>query len=197
MRITYLVEKVGPYHAFRLGEIKDHEITVIETRPQSERYAWKENISINTYGLSSFATKVDLEKLILDSKPDGIFITGYGFKEMLWALSIGIKNHIPLSLLSDTTYLDEPKNKVKEIIKSFLVTQFQSALVAGTRSRNYLLSLKMSAEHIYQPYDIVDNQYYSERSTNSTYPIPYFLCINKVYCGPPVKRGKCVPLAIR
>lgn len=180
MRITYLVEKVGPYHAFRLGGIKSHDLTVIETRPQSQKYAWKENISIQTFGLKTPAQKSDLEVLILNSRPEVLFITGYGFKEMLWAISIGIKHKIPMSLLSDTTYWDEPKSKAKELIKSWLVSHFQSALVAGTRSREYLISLKMSAENIFQPYDIVDNDYYSEKLINQKPQKPYFLCISRL-----------------
>jgi len=180
MRITYLLEKTGPYHAFRLEGIQDHRVTILETRPHSSRYPWKESIFLSPVFLKENSSYKDLETLILNSKPEILFITGYGFKEMLWALSIGIRHQIPRVLISDTTYLDEPKNKFKEKLKSYLVSEFQSALVAGTRSRQYLASLGMDSGSIFQPYDIVDNGFYSEKTGERILGSEYFLCISRL-----------------
>ncbi len=180
MRITYLVERIGPYHAYRLAGIKNHELSIVETRSNSDRYAWQEDLKFKSFALKSDPHYEDLWKIILETNPEVVFISGYGFTEMLWGFAWAIKNKIPIVMLSDTTVQDEPKLLIKEKIKSFLVSNVSTALVAGIASRNYLVALGFDNDQIFEPYDIVDNDFYRNQVDTNPMNYPYFLSISRL-----------------
>ena len=179
MKVTYLVEKVGPYHAFRLGAIKDQDLTILETRPNSERYSWKENITVHSLSLSNNSTYLDLWKILDKSRPEVLFISGYGFREMLWGFAWAIRFDFPIVLISDSTVGDEPQLLIKEKVKNFIISHVNSGFVAGIRSRKYLESYSIPSKLIFEPYDIIDNSYFSIRNEVSPVDFPYFLCISR------------------
>ncbi len=180
MKITYLVERMGPYHAFRLSGVTNHALSIIETRPESDRYAWQESISLNTLPLPAGSTWIDLWELITETQPKVIFISGYGFTEMLWGMAWAVKHDVPIVMLSDTTVQDEPKLLIKEKIKSFIISNIETALVAGKASKRYLISLGFREDRIFEPYDIVDNDFYAVKSGFRPFLEPYFLSISRL-----------------
>nr|WP_245151952.1 glycosyltransferase [Prochlorococcus marinus] len=59
-----------------------------------------------------------------------------------------------------------------------MLKNFSSAIVAGVESSNYLKLLKFKARNIFQPYDVVDNDYFFEyNSKEKFFHSNYFLCI--------------------
>jgi glycosyltransferase involved in cell wall biosynthesis len=83
--------------------------------------------------------------------------------------------------MSDSTYDDEPRTWLKERLKRTLVGAYSAAVVAGSRSRCYLRGLGFPDEAIFEPWDVVDNEYFATTSAASLkmFDRPYFLCISR------------------
>lgn len=182
MNICYLVERAGPYHLFRLGAITAHKLSVIETNSVSDIYEWKEKLVAGFPLFSPVLKHPETLDSLLDSlKPDVIFLTGYGFKEMLWGMAWAIRNKVPIVMQSDSTELDAPRQRWKELIKKGIVANVQAALIAGSRSRKYLLQLGLGEAAVFEPYDIIDNDFFSAPDTGLSLPEkPYFLCVSRL-----------------
>ncbi len=185
MKICYLLEKAGPYHIFRLNALQAHprsELSVIETQPCSGTYSWKEKPGIDfTIALMEENTYSALAEILELKLPDVIILTGYGFKEMLWAMAWAVRNSVPVVMQSDSTYEDQPRIWLKEQIKHFLLSHIQAAFVAGKRSSSYLQKLGIRSTAIFTPYDIIDNAFFSGTDrTDSPVGSPYFLCVSRL-----------------
>jgi glycosyltransferase involved in cell wall biosynthesis len=85
------------------------------------------------------------------------------------------------------------------IVKKIFVSQFESALVSGSLTKQYLVSLGMDPNKIHLGYDVVDNSYFSSHSLisdgtqfpRSALPNEYFLSISRL-----VKK-KNLPLVLK
>jgi len=185
MKIVFLIEKVGPYHAYRLEQLMDYmDVVCVETRPSSERYAWKESQK------DTIAKKIhpfrgntveQLSELLRSLQPQVLFVGGYGFKEMIWAMCWGVQKAIPMVMLSDSTQIDEPRHFAKECIKKMIVANCTAAFVAGTSSKAYMEALGMASNAIFTPYDIVDNDFYAEKiELTSLHHRPYLVCVSRL-----------------
>ncbi len=180
-KICFLIEKIGPYHVFRLQQIQHLKPVCIETRPGSKRYAWKDTevigdsifqLTENSYGA--------LNTLLNEIEPQVLFITGYGFKEMLWGIAWAVAHGVQVVMQSDSTILDEPRVFYKEWIKKFIVSHCAAALVAGKRSREYISQLGIKQESIFAPYDVVDNDFYKRDALPPKTPGNFILCISRL-----------------
>jgi len=185
MKIVFLIEKVGPYHAYRLEQLMDYmDVVCVETRPSSERYAWKESqkdtIAKKIHPFTG-NTVEQLSELLSRLQPQVLFVGGYGFKEMIWAMCWGVQKAIPMVMLSDSTQIDEPRHFAKEWIKKMIIANCDAAFVAGTSSKAYMQALGMASNAIFTPYDIVDNDFYAERiELTSLHDRPYLVCVSRL-----------------
>lgn len=66
--------------------------------------------------------------------------------------------------MSDSQEMDSPRKAWQEWIKGWIVRNGSAALVAGRRHREYAMTLGMPADQIAEGYDVVDNEYFIERS---------------------------------
>lgn len=182
MNICYLIERAGPYHLFRLNALTGHDLSVIETNAASDQYQWKEQLTAGFALLSpQLRVPADLFTILDAAGPDVIFLTGYGFKQMLWGLAWATRNQVPVVMQSDSTELDSPRQEWKELIKKQLLANVQAAFVAGTRSRLYLHKLGIHNEAIFEPYDIVDNEFFASPAPGpKPEEGPYFLCVSRL-----------------
>jgi glycosyltransferase involved in cell wall biosynthesis len=126
-------------------------------------------------------------------QPDILVIPGWGFPVARMALRWARKKRIPTILMSESKWDDEPRRWWKEKLKSFLyIGQFQAALVGGNLHKDYLVRLGMAEESIFLGYDVVDNQYFTEKSqqirrnsqiSRKKYPkipsAPYFIAVTR------------------
>ena len=67
-------------------------------------------------------------------------------------------------VMSESARQDEPRTKWKEMIKRRIVSFFSAALVGGRRHVEYLVELGVPRERIFTGYDVVDNEYFRERT---------------------------------
>src|SRR5690606_6232121 len=71
----------------------------------------------------------------------------------------------PAVLMSDSMLHDRTRRRGYESIKRRVVRLFGSALVAGARHRDYACALGLSADAVFDGYDVVDNAHF-ERGAN-------------------------------
>ena len=193
LNILFVVEKIGPYHNARfndLSKVKEFKIFVLETNNTSKTYLWEEiknynyeicklkKIQKGSQKFSNIAHQID--EILLQIQPNFIFLTGWYEKVHYYIIYKSFFKKIPLTILSDSRYRDYRRVFYKELIKKILLRNFCSGLVAGRESRDYLLRLNFKEKDIFTPYDVVDNDYFSQPlKKNKISYSDYFLCISR------------------
>lgn len=91
-------------------------------------------------------------------------IPGYARWEFLAAL-LYLKGRGKLAIMmSDSKYDDFPRRPAREWAKGWVVRLFDGAVVSGTKAGAYLAGLGMDPGRIFQGYDVVNNEHFSEAS---------------------------------
>lgn len=90
-------------------------------------------------------------------RPDAVAVTGYVRPESMAALRWAEKNDRPAILLSESQEMDAPRTWWKEAVKRRRVRRFSSALVGGSRHREYLAKLGMPIDRVALGYNAVDH----------------------------------------
>lgn len=183
-RVLIALRRIGPYHHARLAATncvtsngKALEITALETRPLSQEYAWsyipQANYQVEKLAESS-NPEADPPNRSLDSqigtlldrqRPQVIVTVGWADRSYQRLILAAHSRRLPLIIVSDSRITDEPRIAVKEAIKRLLLRNYSSALVAGKESRAYLEILGFPSKAIYQPWDVVDNDFFAQVST--------------------------------
>jgi len=198
-KILVLFTNLGPYHQARLRAFNElinntGNLTGLEITRDGVDYQWNTTVQNLNFPVTSILegklpsqvnVLVQVQKTfatLTRLNPDVLVIAGYGQVIMntalLWAIFYG-KVRI---LFSDTKEDDSPRSRITETVKSFLVKQYQAALVAGNCHKNYLIKLGMPEAAIFTGYDVVDNAVFHPSKIRTLPPplnIPYFLAINR------------------
>ena len=188
---VFLVQRLGPYHHARLrawAAARTGRVNVIEFRSGEAVYAWAPVVEDGGYGRFQSHSNPELSQRLAGLQPQVIVCVGYADPEVLHAVTWALRRCVPLVLCSDSTWADEPRNWIKEMLKRQVVRCFDSALVAGTRASDYLTSLGLPAQRQFRPWDVVDNSYFENGADlgranemaarlNSNLPSRYFLCV--------------------
>ena len=197
--VLMALHRVGPYHdaRFEVASVGwQHPLVVLETRPASQEYPWSAGQSQRSYQLLRlkgaldpeqdpplFCMRQQLQKLVCQLSPAVIVTVGWADSSYLELLRIGQQQNIPLVVISDSRKVDTRRSFWKEWLKSQLLRGYSASLVAGTQSRQYLLELGFRPEAIFQPWDVVDNQRFTQLAlqtrTQSTDQRP-FLCVARL-----------------
>ncbi|GEM_PF-3830174 len=171
MVVLLCLHRVGPYHRARLiaAVRAGMNLTVLQTRPQSQEYAWTFDPSgpyelISLTGAAGPEADPPLDQLVLQleallnrTRPAAIASVGWADRAYQSLLVLAHKRRIPVVLVSDSRHRDEPRSGGKEWLKRQLLRGYSAALVAGTESRDYLTGLGFCSDAIVQPWDVVDN----------------------------------------
>lgn len=194
MTVLFFLHRIGPYHHARFMEAnKVMKLIVVETRPQSEEYPWifeasggyqieKYTAAVNGGGAYGRALKRYVSTVIGRHKPDVVVTTGWAGAEYHAVVLEAVARKIPRVVISDSRYEDEPRKFYKELSKKIILKAFSGALVAGTSSRNYIVRLGMNPNAVFQPWDVVDNQYFLSRNDSAgvvDYNKRALLCISR------------------
>ena len=161
INILFTVEKIGPYHNARfncIAKSKEFNLNILETNSESNRYPWKDNLNqkYKVFDLSNkkkknlkFQIICEVNKILLETKPDIVFTSGWNEKTSHYLLFICQIKKIPLVMLSDSRYKDTKRNIFFECIKKILLKGCSSAIVAGAESENYLIRLGFKSSDIF------------------------------------------------
>jgi len=192
--VLLCLHRVGPYHQVRLSAVADvgMNLTVLQTRPQSQEYAWTFDPS-GPYELISLTGAAgpeadpprdqlvrQLEALLTRARPAAIVSVGWADRAYQSLLVLAHKRRIPVVLVSDSRHRDEPRSGSKEWLKRQLLRGYSAALVAGTESRDYLTGLGFCSHAIVQPWDVVDNAFFAQASAIPAHREPHFLCVSRL-----------------
>jgi glycosyltransferase involved in cell wall biosynthesis len=166
-----LFKRIGPYHNARLRAAgRLGAITAIELEPDDTTYAWNKvdadsgYTRLQLHAARGSGWRENSQRLgqLLDSvDAAAVAIPGYSEPLALFALSWCKFKSRTAILLSESTRVDARRRWLAELAKSLIVRQFDTALVGGSRHVEYASYLGLDPERIYQGYDAVDNEYFS------------------------------------
>ncbi|MEM9446952.1 MAG: glycosyltransferase [Cyanobacteria bacterium P01_E01_bin.6] len=216
MHIVVLFHNIGGYHAARLRAAeavfrqRGWRLTAIQETDNADEHPWgdlEKEISFPLVTLlpakevpnvrhrhpqSTLAAK-RLPNCLRHLNPDILVIPGWGYPMSRVALKWAQHHRRPAILMSESKWDDAPRSRWKELLKSLLYTRkFQSALVGGALHKEYLVKLGFSTQGIFYGYDIVDNDYFTEKAAQARHnpctirqyhpqiPIrPYFITVTR------------------
>lgn len=169
--------RIGPYHHARLVALGSRTCLVaVECSSIDKTYAWDTVSRKDEYQVVLLFKGEDVDALpmkvvtkrvnsvLAEIGADAVSIPGWSSPAALAVLAWCRRTRTPSILMSDSTAHDEPRKPWKEWVKSRVVRQFSSALVAGSPHVEYAASLSMPRERIFTGYDVVDNTYFQTNS---------------------------------
>lgn len=174
--LVIMIERVGPYHAARLGAIaralgQARRVVALELCRRDTTYGWDE-IAVNQ---AQWRRKTLFDALprpaaqvaravwaaLSEMKPGCVAIPGWGSSAAVAALVWCRLRHVPAIVMSDSTAEDAPRDAMREMVKRRLLGIAGAGLVAGSRHKAYLKALGMSETVIHTGYDVVDNDHFA------------------------------------
>ncbi|BAY07258.1 glycosyltransferase family 4 protein [Calothrix sp. NIES-2098] len=200
VKIAVIFTNYGPYHISRVSALHKKcseigwEVIGIELARHETTYTWKVNVQELPFKLISIIEESPLEQvkfhhfiaklysILAEVKVDVFAIAGYFNFGMLATLLWSMWHRKPAILLSETTENDSHRSWWREIVKSWIVRKYKSALVGGQPQKRYLLKLGLLNESIFLGYDVVGNEtFHTEKIKSLQNPLkhPYFLAINR------------------
>jgi glycosyltransferase involved in cell wall biosynthesis len=191
--VLFFLRRIGPYHHARFQEArKSLDLIVVETRPHSQEYSWQfhpadaykiDRLSITDdpeKGLRGKALRNEVDAMAEKFQPQVVVTTGWADPEYHAVVLAASRRGIPCVVISDSRYEDEPRKRYKEFVKRLVLQSYSAALVAGTSSREYLVRLGFNNSAIFQPWDVVDNHYFTREGRNDvSFQDRYFLCVSR------------------
>jgi 1,2-diacylglycerol 3-alpha-glucosyltransferase len=101
-----------------------------------------------------------LQACLTELSPDVVCINGWSFGGAIAALQWCVSHQVPVIMMSDSTALDHPRHRWKEMVKHRIVGLCSARLVAGSRHRDYIAELGAPLERVFTGYDVVDNDHF-------------------------------------
>jgi len=176
-KVAVLFWRFGPYHQTRLaaaGEIL--QVFGIEACGMEDTYAWEKTKTSGSFIRMTLTDRQantrqwkqelisKMQSALADLKPAVVAVPGWASADALSALSWCGRTNTPAVLMSESTEWDERRVQWKEWMKSRIVRHCSAALVGGRPHADYAEQLGMEPDRIFQGYDIVDNDYFSQKA---------------------------------
>jgi glycosyltransferase involved in cell wall biosynthesis len=90
-----------------------------------------------------------------------VVISGWAAPESFAAIRWARHNRVPLVVMSESQADDAVRSRVREALKSRIVTLCDAALVGGPPHRDYMAALGVPPARIHLGYDAVDNEHFA------------------------------------
>ncbi|MDJ0596560.1 MAG: glycosyltransferase family 4 protein [Pleurocapsa sp. MO_226.B13] len=175
--IALIHTQFGPYHLARvkvLQAIYPGSVKLIQLAERELQREWTvegempEIFTVAGGALETLNPQVIADKLIehlATIKPAVVVIAGYNYLAMRKATKWAKQNGVKTVLLSDSQYLDQPRNLIKEALKGWWIrNNFDAAFVAGASAAFYLEHLGFRRDRLWRCYDVVENQYFASHA---------------------------------
>jgi glycosyltransferase involved in cell wall biosynthesis len=205
INVCYLTTFIGDYHAARLKRLSDdlrnfnaslklaqfNENSDLYDHPQVRRQELLRFLDVTRFHSPKGIGLIQAVWSFLQTeKPGHIFVLGYFDAISLTALAYAKLFRRKIYFMSDSKADDQPRARYSEFVKKLILRFFDGALVAGKRHCDYFKSLGFT-KPIETGYDVVDNQYFSERAKQfsrkisllhrlNVIPSKYILCISRL-----------------
>ena len=174
--VAVVFHHIGPYHHARLNAAAD-KLSVMGIEWSAQAYdGWGTAESPQRYQKISLFPKATVaypktaelrcafSSALEQAKPDVVAVNGWNNFGSLVAANCCVRRGIPMVVMSESSRQDEPRSWWKEAIKQRIVGLYSAALVGGQRHADYLVELGMPRERIFTGYDVVDNNYFAQRT---------------------------------
>jgi 1,2-diacylglycerol 3-alpha-glucosyltransferase len=198
-KVAIFFTNYGPYHLARIKSFQSlvadkWQLIGLEISRDGVDYQWKTNLEnskleihtiLDNLKPSDVDIKTNIKKtfnILSKTNPSIIVIAGYSRLSMLSGLFWSFWQRRPAILLSESKEDDQPRVWWKEIVKSWLIKKYASALVGGDIHKRYLIKLGLSENAIFTGYDVVDNDvFHPDNTKHLSSPLnkPFFLAINR------------------
>ncbi len=179
-RVAVLFQRFGPYHHARLNAAgRLLQVWGLEACAMEDTYAWQKvegaaaftRVTLTDRDSGDRRWKRELRRKLrraLDEiKPQAVMVPGWSSADALGALSWCAETNTPTVVMSESTAWDERRAGWKEWIKGRLVKLNSAGLAGGTPHADYLAQLGLPPDRIFKGYDIVDNDYFSDKAEES------------------------------
>ena len=200
--VLLVLHRIGPYHHARFAAIARRlPLEVLETRPESQEYPWRPGRDPG-YPVHRLHGACDPEQdpptaeldrqlaaLLEQRRPRVIVSVGWADRAYQRLLLAASRRRLPLVIVCDSRWRDEPRRRPKEWLKRQLLRGYSAALVAGQESRAYLERLGLPPPLIQQPWDVVDNDLFATATDPPRNPVspepdlaplgPHLLCVSR------------------
>lgn len=175
-KVVIYFRMFGPYILSRLSAASQiNNIFAIEGGSRSAIYNWEPRESRAFESVTLFPESMietihgsriaqALWRLMEKIQPDVVVIGGWAFVESLTMLQWARKRGIPVIVMSESTLRDRSRNFWVEEVKRLIIKSCNSALVGGSMSCQYMVSLGMPSNRTFVGYDAVDNAYFSQNA---------------------------------
>jgi 1,2-diacylglycerol 3-alpha-glucosyltransferase len=194
----------GFYHLARLRALAEVlPVTAIELAAEQKLYGWradKAGYDIITLHGGAFEERrsfrvrlrliLSLWRVLNTIRPRALLIPGYSDVCCLAAAVWARMRHARTVLMFETTEIDQPRVRAKELVKTALVKLlFDFGFVGGQRTSDYLEKLGMDSRRIVRNYNAVDNAFFAHgaddvRDTSCPadwgLPSQYFLYVGRL-----------------
>ena len=181
-RVVVLFDSLGPYHIARLNAASSRmHVTSIEFSKWSPDYYWQrdesdmrfEHHSLFEGGLRKDADWSQLCRKIKDciaaSGASVVAVPGWT-RLAIAAASVAAQLRLPCVLMSESSRHDTARGWVGEQFKKLYLKGFRSAMVGGASHKEYLKTLGMPEDAIWQGYDAVDNTHFESGQCEEVAP---------------------------
>lgn len=174
MHLAFIFENLGPYHVARLNACSTHyRVTAIELKQVSSVYAW-ERTSVTGFERRTLSNGASTEaeiggalvSALSDAAADLVFVPGWQSRSALVALDWCGRSGTPCVVMSESQYRDVPRRHITEFVKKLLLRCSAGALVGGSSHVEYIVSLGVKRQSVATGYDVVDNDYFYEKSND-------------------------------
>jgi glycosyltransferase involved in cell wall biosynthesis len=174
--VAVVFHHIGPYHHARLNAAADTlSVTGIEWSAKGYDQWGKTEVPARYHKISIFSEAANhypgsrqrreaFRWALEETKPDVVAVNGWNNFGSLVAADCCARCGIPMVVMSESARDDEPRTWWKEIIKRRIVALYSASLVGGQRHVDYLVELGMPRDRIFTGYDVVDNDYFRQKT---------------------------------
>jgi 1,2-diacylglycerol 3-alpha-glucosyltransferase len=172
-----LFHRLGPYHFARLKATATRlRVTAVDFSDVDSTYAWDLVEGADGFNRQTLFAGENIIKLpgtrivsrvgevLGQIRPDVVAIPGWYDRCSLAALQWCESRDVPVVVMSETTFWDEKRLWWKEWVKRRVIKLCSAGLVGGCAHAVYLENLGLSWENIFFGYDVVDNDFFSDRA---------------------------------
>jgi len=167
-KILFSIDSILPYHVARLNSLEESaNIYCVETFSKSEVYSinYEKNFHFHHILMHSEARNLPsffkAYRIFNSICPDVVFVSGWGRIVDLYFILISLILKKRIIVISDSQYIDFPRNYFSEKIKSLILGAVSGVFVAGKPQKEYALKLGVSSKKVYLGCDVVDNAHFS------------------------------------
>jgi glycosyltransferase involved in cell wall biosynthesis len=176
--IAILTQQVSHYHAarYRAASQRFEGLTVVAATNDADFPEFLATDGISD-AIRLFDSRSDYLRAIGDGRvwirinavlseisPDVVAVAGWAFPESSAAIDWSRRNDVPVVMMSASQQIDGPRAAYREAVKARIVRMCDAALVGGGAQRDYMHSLGMPLERIFDGYDVVDNDHFESGS---------------------------------